>query len=302
MIDLHLHSTYSDGKLKPAEIVKKLVKKGIKIASLTDHDNIDGVREFNGAAKERGIVSVNGVEITAYYRGIGLHILGLGIDIKNKSLLKIFKRQAEERRNIFLKTVKLFKKAGFFINKRKFNALKQVSLLTKPHIFDLIFSTQKNQEILEKKFNFNKHLTSERAPQSIFIDMFMSLPGQLAYVKKNGRSCSEVIKAIHKAGGLAVLAHPGIEEIEFREKGIDIQKVIKELVRFGLDGLEVFSVALEKRKKIDFFHKIAQKYKLLETVGSDDHDGSRIEKVKAPFGALKNLYNAWNFTAFFRNS
>lgn len=278
-IDLHLHSTYSDGKLRPTEVVKKLAKKGIKIASLTDHDNINGTREFNRAAKKYDIIAINGVEITAYKNGIGLHILGLGIDIKNHELQNIFLKQTKERAIIFFKTVKLFKKAGFFINKRKFNTMKRVKLLTKPHVFDLIFGVQKNRELLEKKFKFSKHFIPERAPQSIFIDMFMSLPGQLAYVKKSGISYKEAIKAIRKTGGVAVLAHPGIE-IEFMEKKADIQKVIKELVRFGIDGLEVFSVALEKRKKVSFFHRVAQKYKLLETIGSDDHDGSRIGKVK----------------------
>lgn len=287
-IDLHLHSTYSDGKLKPAEVVKRLAKGGIKIASLTDHDNVDGTLEFYQAAKEHGVVPVNGVEITAYQNGIGLHILGLGIDVKNKLILKIFARQIKERMTSFIKTIKCFKKAGFFVNPKKFSHFKKIKTLSKPHVFDLIWNEPKNRLILKRKFGFENQQIAGRPPWSGFIDTFMNKLGQLAYVKKSGIGCNEAIKAIHKAGGFAVLAHPGIE-IEFTEKKADIQKVIKELLRFGLDGLEVFSVALAKRKKVSFFHKVAQKYKLLETIGSDDHDGSRIGKVKVSAKQEKDL-------------
>ncbi|MEK7503062.1 MAG: PHP domain-containing protein [Patescibacteria group bacterium] len=279
MIDLHLHSTYSDGKLKPVEVAKKLVAARVKIASLTDHDTIDGTLKFNKALKKFGIIPINGVEITAYQDKIGLHILGLGIDIKNKLLLKIFARQAKERKRSFIKTIKLFEKARFIINQNKLSRLKKLKILSKPHIFDLIFSSSKNRELLESKFGFSSHFVPNRLPQSIFIDMFMSLPGQIAFVEKGGISCREAIKAIHKAGGLVVLAHPGIE-IEFGKNKGKILKMIKKLIKFGIDGIESFSVALAKRKKISYFHKIAKKYKLIETVGSDDHDGSRIGTVK----------------------
>lgn len=289
-IDLHLHSTYSDGKLKPAEVVKKLAKKGIKIASLTDHDNIDGTLEFNKAAKKFGISVLNGVEISSYQNGIGLHILGLGIDVKNKLLLKIFARQIKERRISFIKTIKCFKKAGLFVNLKKFNYFKKIKTLSKPLVFDLIWNQLQNHKIFKRKFGFENHSIAGRPPWSSFIDTFMNKHGQLAYVKKSGISCNEAIKAIHKDGGLAVLAHPGIE-IEFTEKKANIENIIKKLIGFGLDGLEVFSVALAKRKKINYFHKIAQKYKLLETIGSDDHDGSSIGKVKVSTKKEKDLIN-----------
>lgn len=287
-VDLHLHSTYSDGKLKPAEIVKKLRKKGVRIAALTDHDNIDGVPEFAKEAKKFGVTTLDGVEISSYQNGISLHILGLGIDVKNKLILKIFARQIKERRISFIKTVKCFKKAGFFVNPKKFSHFEKIKTLTRPHVFDLIWNQPENHKIFKRKFGFENQPIAGRPLWSNFIDTFMNKPGQLAYVKKSGISCNEAIKTIHKAGGLAILAHPGIE-IEFTEKQADIQKVIKELVRFGIDGLEVFSVALEKRKKVDFFHKIAQKYKLLETIGSDDHDGSIIGKVKVSAKQEKDL-------------
>ncbi len=284
IIDLHLHSNYSDGKFKPTEVAERLAVAGIKMAALTDHDTVAGTAEFNSAAAKLGIIPINGVEITAYHEGLGLHILGLGIDAKSLVLQKIFSKQAKERKRSFLKAVELFEKAGFIIDIKKLAKLKKIKTLTKPHIFDLIYGVAENQVIAKQKYR----LIERERLVGAFIDHFMSLPGQIGYVKKNGLTCQEAIKSIHQAGGKAILAHPGIE-IEFKEGQADILEVISNLRAMGLDGLEAFYSTLSGSKRTINFYEVAKKYKLLATMGSDDHDGSRIGTVKIKKHLVKVL-------------
>src|SRR3989344_2768173 len=111
-VDLHLHSNKSDGKFSPAGVVKKVAKHGIRFAALTDHDTTAGSKEFTKAAKQHGIKTIDGVEISADQDGVGIHILGYGINPNDKRLLNLFKKQASERRKFFEKYIALFKKAG----------------------------------------------------------------------------------------------------------------------------------------------------------------------------------------------
>ncbi|TSC74667.1 MAG: PHP domain-containing protein [Parcubacteria group bacterium Gr01-1014_44] len=288
IIDLHLHSNYSDGKFKPAEVAERLAAAGIKMAALTDHDTVAGTAEFNLAAVKLGIIPINGVEITAYHEGLGLHILGLGINAENKNLLRIFAKQAKERKKGFLKAVKLFRQAGFFIDVKKMSKILKLKNITKPHIFDLIYSMPKNRKLAKNKYN----LAEDERPIGVFIDQFMSLPGQIAYVKKDGIGYGEAIKAIHQAGGLAFLAHPGIE-IEFRNGQKNIIKVIKDLKNQGLDGLEAFYSTLSGFDRTINFYEIAKKNKLMVSMGSDDHDGFRIGTVKVSPQFEKEIIKIW---------
>ncbi|MEX2053187.1 MAG: PHP domain-containing protein, partial [Candidatus Paceibacterota bacterium] len=104
-VDLHLHSNNSDGKFKPSEVVKRLAKSRVDFAVLTDHDSIDGSVEFAKSAARYGIKTTHGVEISASQNGIGLHILGYGIDIKDPRFKKLFKKQMAERKKKFLRAI-----------------------------------------------------------------------------------------------------------------------------------------------------------------------------------------------------
>ena len=272
IIDLHLHSTHSDGKLTLQQIVKKLALAGIDFASLTDHDSTAGSKEFAVLAGKAGIKTVSGVEISADQEGIGLHILGFGINTKHAKLVDLFKKQAAERKKSFIKTVDLFQKAGFIIDRHKFNKLKNVKTIAKPHIFELIYETAANRVLLSRKFLFR----DGEKPMSKFIQKFMSYPDQLGYVKKPRISCREAIRLIHASGGIAVWAHPGVEE---EIKPGNLPKILKRLAAYGLDGLEAFSSAHTKRQ-MKYFYKLAGRFRLLVTMGSDDHGGTRIGEPK----------------------
>ena len=274
-IDLHLHSKESDGKLTPTEVVANLVKNKISFAALTDHDTADGSQEFITAAKFNGIKTISGTEISAEQNGVGIHILGYGINVNDKRLIKFFFRQSVGRKKLFKKYVMLLKKAGFKINQKKYQEYIKIKSVTKAHVFKLIWEVSENQELCLKKYGLKK---TDKI-QSIFIDHLMTLPGQIAYVRKKRVLAKYVIDLIHKTGGVAIWAHPGIE-MAFKNPHV-FPIVFKNLLRSGIDGLEVFSTAYGHTKKWStHLYKLAKKHNLIATMGSDDHDGEKIGQLK----------------------
>lgn len=273
IVDLHFHSLCSDGKLKVSEVVLNLKKHGINVAALTDHDSTEGVKEFKLLASKAGIVPISGVEISTFYENIGFHILGYGMDIRHPGLVELFRRQSIERQKGFVETVKRFRRAGFYIDPRKFNQLRHLKTVAKPHIVALICDAPQNRLFLAHKFKFKVGANS----MGRFIDRFMSKPGQIGYFKKGRVSSQAAIALIHRAGGIAVWAHPGVEKDIGSQR--NLFRILGGLKHAGLDGLECFSNAhsVQQRK---FFYNLARRYKLIATTGSDDHDGKRMGRLE----------------------
>lgn len=283
-IDLHLHSNKSDGQLTVPGVVIGLSKKKVGFAALTDHDTVNGSKEFIREAKKAGIWTIPGVEMSAYDDGVGVHILGYGIDADDKRLLGFFQSQCAERQKVFEKYVALFKKAGFKIDKKKYGEFRKIESVAKAHVFELIWSVPENRVLCFKKYGLkeNKKVAWPFNFQSPFIDSFMSFPGQIAYAKKKRVSAKKTIDLIHRIGGVAVWAHPGLE-VEFRKNPKVFPKVFKNLLSYGLDGLEAYSTAASHIKKwVAHLRNLAEKHKLLITLGTDDHDGTRMGSLKVP--------------------
>ena len=91
MIDLHTHSTYSDGTYSPKQLIEEAYKKGLKAIAITDHDTIEGIKYAKNIAEDLDIELINGIEFSADYKGIEIHILGYFLDIENKELLNLLK-------------------------------------------------------------------------------------------------------------------------------------------------------------------------------------------------------------------
>lgn len=281
--DLHLHSNHSDGQFSPQELVSRLAQKGIRLASLTDHDTLDGVADFSRQSKTAGIATVSGVEISAFQDQIGLHILGYGFNPADQTLKKILYAQRAERKKSFLKVVRQFRKKGFFIHPVRFQELQSLKNVTKPHIFSLIYKSPGNKAILKKSYHFEP----EQNIQGNFIEKFMSHPPQIGYVRKKRITCQQAIVAIRRAGGWTVLAHPGVEPA-FHHKKV-LFKILEKLKNHGLAGLEAFSSAHTK-PQMDYFYRLAKQFALMSTAGTDDHDGSRLGKLKLSASLQKELY------------
>lgn len=264
-VELQVHSDYSDGSYSPSELFKMAKKAGISILSIADHDSVEGVPEAFKAAQFYNISYISGIELTVVYQKKELHLLGYGIDYKNPHLQKliVFSRKArvEQTRKIVVKLKELGYQVSFAkIKKRAKN------IVSRPHVADEIIAHPKNKILFKKRHGFFPN-------RSLFIKTYI-IPGKTGFVRKNYIPIKEGIKAIHRASGLSFLAHPLSRRYS---EGINLtsfpnwQKVIFQLKKLGLNGIEVFAPGHFFQDQQILLH-FAKKHNFLITGGSDFHN------------------------------
>ncbi|MDB3892678.1 PHP domain-containing protein [Candidatus Thioglobus sp.] len=246
-IDLHNHSYYSDGFLSPSEVVRLAKKEGCDVFALTDHDTTDGLIEAQKQADTSDLKLIHGVEISAMWSNMTIHILGLGVDINNEILQKGLKQHQEFRQLRAEKMARGLGGAGVF------NALEKVKLVAKT---DMITRTHFAQMLVQEgvckdmKSVFKRFLTSKK-------------PGG---VGGKWAEYDEVINWIHAAGGKAVLAHP----LRYRMTNTKVRRLLNHLSGADLDGVEVVTGS-SSSDEITLVSQWAKEFDLLSSIGSDYH-------------------------------
>jgi 3',5'-nucleoside bisphosphate phosphatase len=250
-IDLHTHSIYSDGSSTPKELIELAVSNGLKGLALTDHDTVEGVEEFKLLGEQARLVVFSGVEISTSLRQYTLHILGYGIDPTDDALhrwLQPLQEGREKRNDIILFKLQAL---GVDITAEEIQQVSCCGQTGRPHIARLLV-----EKGVVESFDaaFRQYLGRNRP----------------AWESRFSYSAAETIDMIHRAGGLAVLAHPGQLDPEMRVQPL----LIRELVLRGLDGLEIHYPTHTRRmqKKLK---AIAVEHGLLVTGGSDFHGMTR---------------------------
>ncbi len=244
-VDLHLHSSFSDGKYSVEEIIDKALSKDLKIISITDHDTVDQIELADKIAIQKGIQNIPGVEVSSEIEGLEIHILGYFIDPKNSDLkyyLQQFKLERLERAERILKNLK---KLGVNLSIEEVLQFSESKPITRPHI---AFALIKKKIVSSYYEAFQKYLGDNSK----------------AYEKKHHSSPEKVINLLHSCGGLAFLAHP---------YNLSDGK-LKEIIKAGIDGIEIYHPTIKKSRQ-DFLHKLCVEYSLLESGGSDFHGGPR---------------------------
>lgn len=243
VIDLHIHSNYSDGSLSPKEIVDESIRSGLSSIAITDHNTIKGSLEAI-SLNSKNIKILSGIEL-----GIGqedkFHILGYNIDLQSSSLIETLNKM--KKRSI-IETIELFRKLNSLgINIRPKDIINRDLELNRRNIISLMIEmkyVKSKQEAYERYFAY----------------------GKAAYIKPYILSPQEKIKVIKKAKGKAILAHPYQTESNVKE----LERIILELKQDGLDGLEVYHSG--QNEKIErFLMNLAKKHSLIITGGSDFH-------------------------------
>jgi len=249
LINLHNHSTFSDGTLTPAALAREASRAGIKYFSLTDHDMTGGWAEMEPALKEAGISYCYGVEISTCLHE-NLHILGYGVNPGDPGLAARLEEFRGRRIVRVKKILQLLKGLGIDI---AFEELPASGCRTvgRPHVADVL---RARKIVPSRSQAFKRYLA----------------PGAAAYVSPNGPTVEEAIKAVKDAGGKAVLAHPGVVA-----KVLDLP-AWKDA---GLDGLEAFYPA-HTGVAIREFVSLAARHGLFVTAGVDFHGpGSERDKM-----------------------
>ena len=240
LINLHNHSTFSDGTLTPAELARAASRAGVKYFSLTDHDMTGGWEEMEPALKEAGIAYCYGVEISTCHHE-NLHILGYGV---NPRCPELAARLADFRGRRVARVKAIIAALNGLGVEISFDELPPLGnrTLGRPHIADAL----KARKVVSGRSQAFKRFLA---------------PGAPAYVKPNGPGVAEAIRAVKDAGGLAVLAHPGVVA-----KVLDLP-AWKDA---GLDGLEAFYPAHTGAATREFIN-LAARHGLFVTAGTDFH-------------------------------
>ena len=265
--DLHLHTLFSDGTFTPEELVLRAQKAGLACIALTDHDSVEGCERAATACAAVQMDFIAGSELTAEHKDTEVHILGYFLDIKNKVSLDRIAEFQSVRQNRIHEMVVALNKLGIPLKVEAVFALANCKSPGRPHVARAMVKEKLINNLDEA---FEKYLKK----------------GKPAWVPKTKMSALEAVELIHQAGGLAVMAHPGLNRTD---------DIIPDLVKAGLDGIECFhtkhSTVMSER-----YLEIAEKYNLLVTGGSDCHGFSKkaplIGTVKLPYDHVERLFSA----------
>ena len=240
LVDLHSHSTRSDGAFAPARLVEEAAARGVTTLALTDHDTTAGLDEAEAAAQEHGLEFVAGVEITCECAGTEVHLLGLGIDRLNPKLQRICADVQERRRERFFEMVARLRAHGVPLSTE---GVEDGVSLARPYLARLLVQQGKVAGYQEA---FERYLRRGR-------------PG---FVDHTRIRIEGAIGAIQAAGGVAVIAHPGL----YRNG----DEVVFEARKLGLDGIECHH-SDHNHDVSQHYVSLARKLELLVSGGADFH-------------------------------
>lgn len=253
-IDLHLHSTASDGTNTPEAVVQAARAAGLQALALTDHDTVDGIAEASAAAAGTGVDLIAGVELSAYEVADEVHVLGLHIVELDamRDALTVFRSSRRERAEGI---VRLLNAVGVRITFDDVLAVAKDAAIGRPHIARAMVE---NGWAMDLRDAFDRYLGA----------------GRPAYMDKRRITIPEAIELIHRTGGIAVLAHPGPDVTHDR---------IERLAAMGLDGVEVIhpSHSADDRARL---LSLTKHLNLVPSGGSDSHGGGDGVRV---VGAMK---------------
>lgn len=276
LVDLHVHSTASDGTLTPSEVVALAKTNGLSAIALTDHDTIDGVSEAINAGKKYNIEVIPGIEFSTFYGNREIHMVGLFIDPNNFELTNRLNELVTTRNNRNELMALNLQKEGIDISLSKLTNMFPNAIITRAHFARYMYEMGYIKEI---RVAFDKYIGD----------------GRPCYVKREKVSAKEVIDLIKGAGGIPILAHP----LLYGFKQDELNECVASLKRIGLVGIEALyskNKGLDESKVI----KIAKENDLLISGGSDFHGankpklnlGNGYGNLSIPYEVLEKLKSA----------
>lgn len=269
-IDLHIHTTVSDGMLTPKEVIDEACKNGVSIIAIADHDTIEAYNdELFEYAKSKNVKLINAVEISTKTKKAGVHVLGYNFDLNDNKFKEKLSKIRNARHDYLHNVAKKLEELGYYINVEE---LDKIDAVTKAHIALDVTNNPKNKEKLMEEFG---HIPSKGE----FIETIMN-ENCPAYVKKESVTPKEAAEIIRSAKGKVVLAHPVayVHEDNFTDE--DILEIVNDMKPDGLEANYLYvdrnNNKFDETKK---WNEFAKQNNLFVTVGSDFHnkDGLRPE-------------------------
>ncbi len=285
-IDLHTHSTASDGTFSPTEIINEALKLAGKenpvVLALTDHDTVFGIEEFQKTASkyQKQLTAISGIEISTNYHGVEIHMLGYNINPSNKFLLDKLTIYRESRDGRNAKIIKKLQEQGFKISMDEIHPDKPGETIGRPHIAKLLMKKKYVSSIQEA---FDKYLAE----------------GRICYVERIMPTPKEAIDLIKNSGGIPVLAHLMLyKKLNAAQK----ETLVHELKEYGLAGLETYYNTYTPVEQ-EYVSSLAKQWGLLKTGGTDFHGQNKPHislfngqgEMNVPESILPELFQALHF-------
>lgn len=267
-IDLHTHSTASDGTLSPKELVKFAKDSGLSAIALCDHDTVAGIPEFMEAGKRYDVETIPGVEVSAKY-DTEMHILGLYVDADNQEFQRVLRGLKDSRRVRNETMLRLVQEHGFEITEEDVTGQKQGGRLENTGRAHIARAMVEKGYVSDVQEAFTKYLKR----------------GNPCYVERKTYPPKETIELIHRAGGLAVLAHP----IFITKDAQKLEELLLWLKEYGLDGVESYYSEYSSEYR-DLCVSLCQRLGLVPTGGSDFHaDNKPHIKIGTVLGGTETI-------------
>jgi 3',5'-nucleoside bisphosphate phosphatase len=254
-IDLHTHTTASDGIYSPRQLVDLAVRSGVVAMAVTDHDTVDGLPEAAEYAASLGFKLYPGVEFSIDYDAGSFHLLGLNIDYTNERLRKTVRELAEHRATRAYRIIDDLKKSGIDLPIEEVLREAGDGSMGRPHVARVM-------------------VNHGYAPNIREIFQHYLVKGKPGYVKKVRIRFEDAVDLIRECGGIAVVAHPVSLECGSMD---EFEELLEGFVRKGVEGLEAFA-SMHTVEQAALYSEIAMKHNLLQTGGSDFH-GDKDETI-----------------------
>jgi predicted metal-dependent phosphoesterase TrpH len=252
-IDLHIHTTASDGLLEPAAAVRVVRAAGIAAFSVTDHDSVDGLEEAKREADAAGLTFVSGVELSAYWGRVEFHILGYCIDPASAALQTFLANTREARHARLHAMLNRLQAMGMGIPAGEVIGRARNGNVGRPHLARALVERGFVENADEA---FDRYLGTDRP----------------AFVPRSDVSIRDAIRVIREAGGVASLAHPGLHNSD---------EALPDLVAAGLGAIEVYHPQ-HGFGRAGKYRRLARRYELLATGGSDYHGETDGDHASVP--------------------
>lgn len=272
MIDLHSHSSASDGILSPADSARYAIEKGLKAWALTDHDTVSGLYDAAKICLQNDIIFVPGIEINVQWPTGEFHLLGLGLQTFSDDLKDVVEKAEEARKNRNLELVEKMNKDGIDVTLEEIESKFTESQIGRPHF---------------AAFMVEKGIVKRR--QDAF-DRYLNR-GRPWYVPHEGIDLDVAVEAIKSAGGVPVLAHPLSLYVSWGK----MEEVIAKIRGHGVEGLEAWhpQARLNEGFKLE---TLARKLNMIVTAGSDFHGlGVRADRHLGKTSGDKKIEDSFYF-------
>lgn len=273
-IDLHCHTTASDGIKSPSQLIDYAITCGVMVLAVTDHDTIGGLGEAVDYSSGKDITLITGIEFSIDFSEGSFHLLGLGIDHKNSKLIEKTLYLQQVRDNRIYRIIDDLSSHNIYIPVEDVLQESDGGAAGRPHVARTLVRHGYARDINEV---FQKYLVK----------------GKPGYVPKERISLDEAVSLIKGSGGYAVVAHP--VSLKYRDFGV-FESMLRGFIDAGVEGIEAYS-SMHRTSEVNKFIEFARRYDLIVTGGSDYHGdkhevlGHYQPDTPIPFEIFENLYS-----------